>query len=667
MVRTSPLVRFALCAAAFALCLSALTAQTPLSAGPVLVQARYTKVTDALGFIWDVNSSGGITRGSNCFMSAFSLMIDGDSGSSSSAMMSADGQEYFISGNMNGISFSRRVRVDLKDSYCRFIETLTNGTGEARSFAFAVRARLGGRLQANGLDSGERDVPFDERDAGIIIGGSPAATPPRPAFAWMLASRGAKIRPTVRIEQSTYVTATYPVSLAPGASVTFVHAAAQRTLPANPNAKARAELFVPMTSPRLLADLPVKDRKGFANFTPAAADDDGGAGPGLAALQALLEASGITRDKSDALMVEPGAVITGKITGSDITIGTEFGKSKVPFAEIAAIAGGGGVGRSPRVFLRNGEILSGAVSAEKFSMTAGSGLSLEIDLALIHLLSLAKDAPDGKPPDVAVALLTTQAGDCLALVPEGTSALDAATPWGTFPVPLGEIASFATVRDPVPMQRLALADGSRLPVMLRSGEWQVATARFGTVKIATQSVREIRSVLTKATTPAGAGGEPAPGFPKYELSGENRLAGVIDLPKFHLASAKSTTAIDPKTIATLEREAGEDGVALVKVKLADGQELSGRLVESIVPIRAADRVWRVPAAQIVSVSVPPPAKPKEAAPASPAPAPADRKPPPPPPPETGNIINAPPDRPPLPAPKSSSVKATLHMQVQAKP
>ncbi len=657
MVRASLLVRFAICATAFALAVPTLSAQTPRAAAPAPVQARYTKVTDALGFAWDVNSNGGITRGSNCFNSAFSLILDGNDINLTSGKMTPDGQEYFFTGEYEGIHMSRRVRVNLKDSYCRFIETLTNTSSEAHSIQFAIRVRFSGRMLANGGDSGDRPFPFEEKEVGVVIGGAPKTTTsatPQPTFIWMLASRGAKIRPTVRIEQSTFLTATYPVTLAPGASISLVHAGAQRTLAEKPTVKSVGDLFRPMTSTGIFANLPAKEWKNLANFKPVT-DDEGTAGPGLPALQALLEASEISREKADALMVEPGAIITGKISGGDIAIETEFGKAKVAFADIAAIAGGGGVGRTPRVFLRDGEVLCGAISAEKITMTAGSGLSLEIDPALIQVLSLGKDALDGKPPEGAAVLLSTLGGDCLALTPDGTSALEVATPWGVLRASLAEIAGLSFIRDPFPGHRLALADGSRLPVMLRGGEWQVATTRFGAVKIAPQSVRDIRNVRAKAPpTEDESGGRPG-GFPGCELTGENRLAGAIDLPALHLASAKNTTPLDPKTMAILEREAGEDGATLVKIKLADGQEVSGRLVESILPIRSADRVWRVPVSHILSVNVPPPEKPKEE-PVPPAPAPKDYPQPVPLPPSTDEVINAPPNRPPLPAPKSPATK-----------
>ena len=294
-------------------------------------------------------------------------------------------------------------------------------------------------------------------------------------------------------------------------------------------------------------------------------------------------------------------------------------------------------------FLRDGEVLAGAVSGGGFAVTTDSGLHFEIDLAQIQLLALRKDTADGKPPKDTAALLTTQRGDCLALAEKSAAELQAATPWGMLRLPFAEIANLEYTREPFPGHRLTLADRSRLPVMLRGADWQVATVRFGTVKIAPPSVRELRTAGTRAAPAANVGAEGEAGFANCELSGGSRLAGVIDLSALHLASAKSTTPLDPKTITTLTRDAGEDGAALVKVTLADGQELSGRLVETTLPIRSGDRVWRVPAVHILSVNVPPPAKPKDEAPAARTTPAKPRA-------RTDDIINAPPDAPPAPAP-----------------
>ena len=621
------------------------------SAAPKLVPASYSAITDSLGFIWDVTQYGGIGRGSNCFSTAFTLSIDGNDFQPQQGMMTADGREYFITGTCDNCAVTRRIRVDPKDGHCRFIETLRNNSSETLSFTVMIRTQFNSTIQSIVSDTAvSAPAQLGPKDSGVAFIRKGTPTRPQPTVLWMLGSTGGKLRPTLRTEGNTRFLASYPVTLAPGASISLIHAAAQRNLPGAADAPALAKLFAPLKSSKLVADLPPKERKDFANFAPVGiGGEEGETAPVLAALQALLEASEITREKNDTVLLDAAAKVSGTVSGGALAIETEFGKADVPFADIAGIAGGGGVQRTVRIFLRDGEVLAGAVSGEKFAMTTDSGLHFEIDLAQIQLLTLRKGGDDGKPPKSAAALLTTQRGDCLALVQKAAADVQMATPWGMLSVPPAEIVQLEYLREPFPGHRLTLTDRSRLPVMLRGEEWQLATVRFGNVKIAPQSVRGLRGTAAKPKPPEGGD---AP-FASCELSGEHRLAGVIDLPTLHLASAKNTTPLDTMTITTLTREVGEDaqgGGALVKIKLADGQEISGQLVESTLPIRSGERVWRVPAAHILSVNVPPPAKPKDETPPTPT-APAALKTPAKPSARTDEIINAPPDAPPAPAPK----------------
>lgn len=632
-------------ATAFAVCGSALWAQAPRAPAPALIQARFNTVTDSLGFIWSVRN-GGTVMVPNVINQSFHIAVDGDGVSFQREMMSADGQEYFFTANLDGLTITRRVRMNAKENYCRYFETITNTSSEARNLEFSINARTTGRMQVNGAAAGNRQMPLPDKDPGVILGAiQKPAGQPQPSIVWVLASPGAKVRPILQIEQGTEIKAAYPLVIPPGSSVSIAHAVAVRRLDPKTSGKKTAEVFAPMSVPRLLASLPMKERKDFGNYAPASGDGEEG-GPGrLHALEALLEAADISRDKSDTVLLDAGSKVTGTVSGGALSIETEFGKAEIPWAEIAGIAGGAGAQRTTRVFLRDGEILAGAVAGEKMTMATDGGLTFEIALDRIDLLALRKGSGDGRPAEAAAALLTTQHGDCLAVARQPSGEIDVATPWGILRLPLSDVARLDYVREPFPGHVLTLTDGSRIPVMLRGVEWQLPTVRFGKVKIAPQSVREVRSTATKArpTGTDGADGEPVSAF--CELSGEHRLAGVIDLAEIHLATAKITTPLDPKKISTLTRAGGEDRGALVKIKLADGQELSGQLVESTLPIRSGERVWRVPASHIVSVNVPPPAKPKDETPATPA-TPAK--------PGAGSddIINAPPAAPPVPAPKN---------------
>ena len=612
MARTSLLVRLAVC------CALARGFLNCFAADEALIPARFNQPTDSLGFRWDISQQGTVADGSNdCFDNAAVLRVNRTVVSFARPMMTSDGSEFVLTGRSGPIAITRRIRLDASNAVVRYLEIFEN-TGTANlSFQATLHTDLGNNATQTMT---ERDKMFAgqlAKDEGAIVA---MQNSDRPGVVFLLADPKSKVKPTVLINSGRGFDMAYDLPLKPSGSVAILHYLAQRN---QANSASARLLFKQFTKDGRLTDpkIPKAFTKLIANFsTRAEGEEDGVAAPVLAALQALLEAAEINRGKADTVLLDAGAKLAGTVTGGDFAIETEFGKTAVAFADIAGLTGGGGVQRPVRVFLRDGEVLIGTATGAKFAMATDTGLAFDIDLAQIQMLALRRGDSDGLPPANAAALLTTHRGDCLALAsPTAAAEMQAATPWGMIHVPLAEIESLAYVRDPFPTHRLVLADRSRLLVMLRGDEWQLATTRFGNVKIVPQSVRELRRA--GAPPPPESDEHPMTGA-NCELIGENRITGVIDLPELHLASAKSTTPLDPKTITKIERESGEDGAeATVKVHLADGQVMGGRLTESVLPIRSGARVWRVPLAHVVAVNVPPPEKPKaEEAPAPSTPA-----------------------------------------------
>jgi len=615
MVRTSFLVRFAVC------CTLARGFLTCFAAEEALVPARFTQANDGLGFRWDITPQGTIGDGSNdCFDNAAVLRVNRTVVNFSRPMMTADGSEFVISGRAGPLAVTRRIRLDATNAVVRYLEIFENTGTASQPLQVNLHTDLGNN--ATGTMT-ERDKAFAgqlAKDEGAIVA---IGNSDRPGVVFLLADPKSKAKPVVQINTNRGFDMTWDLPLKAGGSVAILHYIAQRNQANSASARVLLKQFAKdgrLTDPKI----PKAFTKLIANFsTRAEGEEDGVAAPVLAALQALTEAAEISRGKSDTVLLDAGAKLAGTVTGGDFAIETEFGKAQVAFADIAGLTGGGGVQRPVRIFLRSGEVLIGTPSGAKFAMATDTGLAFDIDLAQIQMLALRRGERDGQSPANASALLTTHRGDCLALAAPAAAGLQAATPWGMIQVPLAEIESLAYVREPFPTHRLVLADRSRLLVMLRGDEWQLATTRFGNVKVVPQSVRELRRAGAPLPTPSGAEDERPVTGAHCEIIGENRITGVIDLPELHLASAKSTTPLDPKTITKLEREGSDDGAeASVKVHLADGQVLGGRLTESVLPIRSGERVWRVPLAHVVAVHVPPPAKPKAEESAAPSP-PAD--------------------------------------------
>ena len=237
-------VRFLLrCTALLLLAASATRAQTANLSR--LVPANYSQLSDSLGFAWDVNQNGAINQGSNCFNDAFILQINGNQFSANQGMMTPDGSEFFLNQNVNGIDVTRRIRIDVKSATCRFIETLRNSSGGPQTFTVQIRTQFNNRMQSVLSDSGTPvGTQFGAKDSGLAVVSGGNQSPPQPSMLWLVASPGGKVRPAVRSENNNYrILVSYPVTLAAGASVSLVHAAAQRT--SRPRTRRRWRNFSP--------------------------------------------------------------------------------------------------------------------------------------------------------------------------------------------------------------------------------------------------------------------------------------------------------------------------------------------------------------------------------------------------------------------------------------
>lgn len=576
-------------------------------ADEALIPARFNPLTDNRGNRWDINPSGAISDGTNdCFDNGLTLRVNGGEISFSRPMMTADGMEYVFSGRRGNLSVIRRIRLDAGNGALRYLEIFENtGTSPVR-LPVTVHTDLGGNAMQITDTKDKLFFGNLQKDEGAFIAMQSGGG--RPGVVFLVADPKAKVKPTIQIRDNRTFEVNYTLEVPSKSSTAIVHYVAQRL---NASAQDGKALLGAYYKGGRLTDrqIPKAYAQILSNFSVSSSNADEDSGPVrlLAQFDEMVEASGLNRDKSDGVIIDAGSKLAGTVTGTDFEISTAFGKAQIPFSDVAGIVGGAGVQKPIRVFLRNGEVLSGQINGAKLTMATDTGLSFAVDLAQIDLLTMRRSDQESTRAGETASLIATHQGDRLAVADGAGVTLGAATPWGMVNIPISEVESLVCEREPFPAHRLTTADGSKLLVMLRGEEWMLNTSRFGAVKIVPQSVREIRRAGAKPK--ATDDSEESPQAGSYcTLVGQNRLTGIIDLPELHLASDTSLTALDPKQIVLLE---GEEGSVkdVVRVKLADGQELRGRLTEAVLPIRSGQRTWRVPVVHIVAVNTPQPAQP----------------------------------------------------------
>jgi hypothetical protein len=600
-----------------------------------LVPAQFNAKQDALGFSWMVAPQGMLQAVNNSvFQTGQYLQINNnavDFTSSGQAMMTADQKEYVFTGNANGIGnirVTRRIKLDLAAGSVRFVDTYQNSGPAAQT----VNIQLTNNLQINGSSavlgpSGTQLASMSPRfgrmqiqsavgkkDCGLVI--VPQARFQMPAVIFYLAGVKSRLKPTIISNNGRDLVFTYGASLPPNKSFTIVHGMAQRNSSAM-DAKSLAVLFKPFQARAWIADLPAEVRKTIANLGKTYAGEEMPGGP---MLQPLLDAAarwGVERGAADVLVQDEQSQLAGKLQGGEITADSRFGKRTIPLDEAALIVGGAS-GESPmRLYLRNGEILAGELTSKELRFKTANGLEAKLLPAQIHHLFLHALPGDGANPASAAArgtaLVETHYGERLIARGKPGAKFQAATPWGTIQFTLDELQGLYLRRDPQPVYRLLLKDGSRLPVMLRDAEMDFETVRFGAIKLPAAALSQIRVVAARIASASENDDEEPSGEPKVPyctLAGDNVLVGVLADPQIHLQTTTGTLSVATARVQLVEQREGAASLfaidtggpePVVGTLADDGQQSAGA---ASLAIRRGGQVWHLPAHHVVGYRVP---------------------------------------------------------------
>lgn len=464
-----------------------------------LVSANFNHKTDGLGFRWDISPQGMVNDGSNdCFDGGLYLRINGNNFNANKPMMTADGSEYVLSAQMSGINVTRRVFVDLKRGGARYIEVLENPGQQKVRLNVEIRTVLGSNCQQTLTSTG---APFagalGRKDIGLVSLSSSS----RPCVLFLLADANSKHVPSVSVDGNRTYTVTYDVEIKPGKTASVVHWVAQRP-PGSITPANAADQFGPFYKKGLVKpEIPRDLKRSVLNFRSGSAlGDFAEAAPTLQAVLSLAEELAIERGESDVLVLREEASLKGSVQCPGLEIEGPHGALRIDFGDVVLLQGGAGLGRTARLYMRNGEILTGNVRTDKISMTTDAGFEIDLAPETIDLLFTRATPADGRPSPGTIALIQTHYGDRLAVLGNGPAQLDAVTAWGPLTVGLDEVRRLLYVREPQPSHELLLADNSRLRVILRSGHLALKTFRFGEVKMPLHAVSSIVQVKTPAAS-----------------------------------------------------------------------------------------------------------------------------------------------------------------------
>ena len=560
-----------------------------------LVQARFETKQDALGLRWDFNVYGMVGDGTNdCFDNGLELRVNGSMFQGQQQLMTGDATEYVLRQKIGSLNVTRRMKLMSERSVVRYVEIIENTDNAPAQVNVEVRSRLGGNCSQVLTSSGQ---PFagtlDKKDVGIIA----VQTNTRPSVMFLVCGRRSKCRPTIQNQGNLYFIVSYALTLKPRETAALVHLVAQRT---GVDVAKAADVFEPFYKNGLIKPgIPKQLRGTIANFRSSVAllgmPAPGGA---LEPVLAVVDEFGLERGKNDVAALPQQAVLKGTAACRILKVRTRFGEAQLALEDVALIVGGAGVGRPTAVYLRNGEILSGQIDAEGLELTTETGFKFALRPAGFDILVLHAAEKDGHPSDQTGAYVQTFAGDRIALSAAQPITLQVVTPWGPLEVSQEEMHLLVSTREPQPIHRLVLKDGSRLPVILKGARMSVQTGRFGPVELEPAG---IYSFVPTGSLQEGEGEEEGFSKPHCLVIGENVVAGMIDVEALHVVSALGVTAVDPRQVYLMERRYEENSRQVGPVfdlALKDGSRLAGSLQERALPLKCGRRTLQVPVSQV---------------------------------------------------------------------
>lgn len=588
---------------------------------------RFAQCRDAFGYFWQADANGALTSGETTYLASGLRLAVGESdfAPDEAARLGEPAEdggpvELVLRESRSGLRIERSLWFDRERGGVRVLDTVRNESGEDLSLPVELRTTYpfawrnlhgsGGNL----LDGGA-SPSLDERDIGLTVKFADSEGR-QDTLLLATSANGDALRPELRLSANRReLVLRYDIELAAGARVSLLHWIAQRRLESAEEAERE---WSPFYQQRELVDpgIPPELAESVGNFPSSALPSAEGT---PARLVELLELNRLTdrvgmHRRGDALLwISPSNQVAGELNpAASFSVDSRFaGEQRFALAEVAAVRGGGGVGRVPRIYLRDGRVYAGALSVENLSLQVEEEWSVDaLQPAELNLLLCALGAEDGTPPEDATHFVKLRTGTVLAVAATPGSTLPLASPWGRMDLEFSEIEELAHLSRPLPKCRVVLPEGTRISAFLPDGDLNLALVGGDEVNLPAPLVERIwRAGATEWTVRETDGFwaamdevpeelRPETGF---LLRGNNLLAGGLENVELTLREGRSSVPLRGAGIRSIRRlPADPPGGAPFEVELKNGDLLRGDLADEKIAVRAGERAWKVPVEQLVS-------------------------------------------------------------------
>lgn len=583
-----------------------------------LVPAAMSVVTDSQGNSWNIEQNGNLGRvGNSMINSGLTLLVNNQDFYSSQTMMTADGREFVLPGNPNtsnsGLQLARRVRMLDREGALRYTEILTNGSTNPLTVSVVLRTNFSGNYKTYLTDQGNTGVStLGPREGAILV--TPGSNQSNRAFLFTLADGKSPVKPIITSQNKYGLTFQYNLAIPAGQTVSLVHCVAQVPVPREFDRQTLARVFRPLAFERLAVTVPSELRALVVN---------GEARSGFTAESLLggpfLADLGVERSRRDILAMGDRTRLIGKAAAAGkIRLATRYGPVETPIESIAAIVGDDrGRRDGARVFLRDGQVFSGSITAGDLTFAMASGGKMNLQAGSLDRLVLAKAETDNRWEPETVAMVESHSGDRIAVAGE-SSRLRGMTPWGPLDFTFDDIVWLGPMEDEPVGHFVEFKNGMRCYLFLSSETLPIKSPLLGESGLESG---QIRSIVTRAglerTKAArsqaadyveiGAGA-----VPELLAAGGQRVVGPVSTVAFQILTQSATVSIAPgevrrlTNVTALEGQPADPGGPYFRVELWGGGQVAGYLAERELAMEVRGAPWRIPLDDVRELATPSP-------------------------------------------------------------
>ncbi|MFP4434381.1 MAG: hypothetical protein ACLFTN_07915 [Phycisphaerae bacterium] len=507
--------------------------------------SSYWNVNDGKGYRWDIYSQNGyVNSGSNsAYSTSMYLYMNNNNFYSNARKVSKDGGELQIGPwNYNNMRVWRRVYVDKKVGYCRWIDIFKNTSGSDQTLTIRYNVNAGSNVKRIHTTRGKSKLT--NKDWGCV---TETSNDHQPSLVHIWGSRGAKNKPSFTVNQgnnSMQYNMTITVKAGQAAALCFFEA--QR----KPSSAARKFLKSEFSLSREVAKIPRPLRKILVNIS------------GPTATIGSLELP--RHDKHDLAVTLGDNEFLGTIQNKTYEIETFYGKLTLDESRVIGLSVPDVNDDHILVGLADGQVVGGKLlnGPLQLKLTTGSVMSLPTS----KIRTLAYRVSKTKPSEVIAnkPAIVLRSGQQLFFRPSDAN-VRYLSEYGQWTIDTENLRGIMFDTEEGGLHRILFRNGSVLSGLVMDDMLELNLDLDKTLKIKRHLAKKFAFSGSRIDNAAQA---------VLSLRNEDILYGTIAEEQLDLKTTFGDAPVKPeqiKTITFLPRPIGK-----VKVVLKSGSTVEGR-------------------------------------------------------------------------------------------